>query len=311
MVTEVFIKLAEKCGIKPSDLAKLLILFENKKTHSEIFRAFGWTPNFTKKVIISCSSIVKFSENSFSIAPNGINLLNEAKLIIKKEEEFLSQLPGISKELENTKAKFVKSKREYDQFFATVETVIKRANLMLKSGDLTGRKVLLLGDDDFLSTVLAKFSLISEISVIDIDEDILKIIKDQEKQQVITYQHDLRNGLPKDFLSKFDTVFTDPPYTPEGFRLFMNIGISALNKSKNGALYICYGNTDEARDRGLKIQKIVAEENLLITNKWLDFNRYNGAESVANCSSLYVLKETDQTKRQNLRGSLKIYTYEN
>ncbi|MCS7092314.1 MAG: bis-aminopropyl spermidine synthase family protein [Patescibacteria group bacterium] len=64
-------------------------------------------------------------------------------------------------------------KRNYDQFTATIETTVKRVALLDFLGDVKGKRILFLGDDDFTSVAIANFKLAQEIAVIDIDGRIL------------------------------------------------------------------------------------------------------------------------------------------
>ena len=95
---------------------------------------------------------------------------------------------------------------------------------------------------------------------------------------------------------KFDTVFTDPPYTPEGISLFVSRAIETLDKKNQTArVYVCYGNSDRAKERFLPIQDVLTDSGLML--RWVfRFNRYEGAESVGSASSLYIAEVTPRTK---------------
>lgn len=138
--------------------------------------------------------------------------------------------------------------REYDQFTATPETVLKRANLLKHFGDIDNKKLLFLGDDDFTSISVARLGKAVEIIVLDIDDRILdkiKSISDNLSLNIKTIKHDLTKALPKEFINRFDVVFTDPPYTAEGIKLFLSRSISSLSRDNLSArIYLCYGNSD-------------------------------------------------------------------
>lgn len=204
------------------------------------------------------------------------------------------------------------AKREYDQFYALDETVAKRVNLLRKNGDLLERDIAFLGDDDLTSVATALMGKTGKISVFEIDKDIINIInkaKVARELNIELVEHDLTNPLPNSFTEKYDTVFTDPPYTPDGIRLFLNIGISLLKKSPLSRLYFCYGTSIRAKEREVEIQKIVAELGLALKDKIDGFNKYHGAESIGNTSSLYVCDVTEKTKPMWSKGE-RIYTYQ-
>lgn len=192
------------------------------------------------------------------------------------------------------------AKREYDQFTATIETTAKRAALLNFFEDIEGKKILFLGDDDFTSVAVAQYKKATGITVLDIDERILKgigrISKDQ-KFNITTLVYDAKKELPKDFFGKFDTVFTDPPYTSEGISLFVSRAVDSLDKANHSArIYVCYGNSDKAKERFLPIYQTFLDLGLMIRWVFDKFNRYAGAESIGSTSSLFICDVTPKTK---------------
>ncbi len=191
-------------------------------------------------------------------------------------------------------------KREYDQFAATPQTVGKRVALLDFFGEVRGKRILFLGDDDFTSIGTAGLGTAAKIVVIDIDRRILKTIGEIARElnlKIELVEHDLRKPLPPLLRNNFDTVFTDPPYTFEGVKLFISRAAEALDKTNQGArIYICYGNSDRAKERFLPIQEIITASGLLLRWVFDKFNRYEGAQSIGNTSSLYITEVTPKTK---------------
>lgn len=133
-------------------------------------------------------------------------------------------------------------KRNYDQFTATIETTAKRAALIDFLGDVRSKRVLFLGDDDFTSVVTSITKSAEEITVVDIDNRILNSIgsvSDEMDLGIKRIKHDLRRSIPDELKSRFDTVFTDPPYTPEGISLFVSRAIEALDKKIRQLEFLC------------------------------------------------------------------------
>lgn len=190
--------------------------------------------------------------------------------------------------------------RKYDQFTATVETTAKRASLLNFFEDVRGKRLLFLGDDDFTSVAVAGLNTASEVAVLDIDNRILdKIdsISKSEKLNINSGNYDARKTLPPAYSGKFDIVFTDPPYTPEGIKLFVSRAIQALDpKNQSARIYVCYGNSDRAKERFLPIYEVLISSGLMIRWTFDKFNRYEGAESIGSSSSLIVLDITSKTK---------------
>lgn len=230
-------------------------------------------------------------------------------LLIKDRNFFVNQ--KISEDFNKQRKS---ANRSLDQFYATSETVAKRASLLNYFGDIAGKRILLLGDDDLTSATLATYKTAKEIMVLDIDSNILSDatkISSTNNLNISTAEYDVRNTLPKDFANRFDIVFTDPPYTKEGFNLFLSRAIEALGKNDSARIYICYGNSDRAKERYLPIYEVITKSNTLI--RWIfdKFNRYNGAESIGSSSSLFILDTTSKTQKTvngNFKG--KLYTNE-
>jgi predicted methyltransferase len=183
---------------------------------------------------------------------------------------------------------------------------------MAENGDLYQRNVAFLGDDDFTSIAVALTAQAASITVFEIDDRLIEIIKKvstEKKLNIKIIKQDLLKNFDKKFLHTFDTVFTDPPYTPGGISLFVNRAIELLIPQFTSRLYLCYGNSDRAREREVLIQKNLSDFGLLFHAKYFQFNHYTGAQSIGSSSSLYLLDWTPQTKTLN-RSFDKIYTYE-
>jgi hypothetical protein len=190
--------------------------------------------------------------------------------------------------------------REYDQFIATVETTAKRGALLKFMGDIEGKRILFLGDDDFTSVAIAKYQKAEEITVLDIDKRVLDGIEDISIKQnlgIKTAEYDAKKILPRDFLGKYDVVFTDPPYTPNGIKLFISRAIEALDsRNQSARLYLCYGNSDRAKERFIPIYNSLADSGLMLRWVFDKFNRYNGAEAIGSASSLFICEITPKIK---------------
>ncbi len=190
--------------------------------------------------------------------------------------------------------------RNYDQFTATVETAARRASLLNFFEDVSDKRILFLGDDDFTSVVVANFHTASEITVLDIDDRILdKIssISKTEKLNIISGKYDALNPLPPYYTTKFDIVFTDPPYTINGTKLFVSRAIQSLDPSNQAArIYVCYGNSDRAKERFIPIYEVFTTSGLMVRWVFDKFNRYQGADSIGGSSSLFITEVTPKTK---------------
>lgn len=200
-------------------------------------------------------------------------------------------------------------KRALDQVYVTVETAIRRAILLVEAGEHQ-RGLVFLGDDDLTSAAVQLAGAQRKVTVIDTDPEILAILTRHATEHGWEHEiveHDLRHPIDKKMKARFGAVFTDPPYALEGFRLFVSRAIEMLKP--DGRLYVCFGQSRRAGERGLQKQRVLCEAGLLIEAVFEDFNEYEGAESIGARSALWRCRITPETKPL-VRGevSLPLYT---
>jgi predicted methyltransferase len=208
-----------------------------------------------------------------------------------------------------------KPERNLDQFWATEDTVLHRAVLLGTIPGISQKKLLFLGDDDLTSVAFTLLFKAERVTVVDIDSRLLRFLEmvaREEDLPIETFEHDLRNPLPKSDFKRYDTVFFDPPYTPEALNIWLIRAIEATitggpdrKKKKPEVLsrkhyLMCYGYTDRETERGLKIQKVLTSLGLVIQEKVRDFNRYHEAESIGSKSDLLVLQPTPKVNIHQL-----------
>jgi hypothetical protein len=187
-------------------------------------------------------------------------------------------------------------KRALDQVYVTVETAVRRAALLLEAGEHQ-RGLLFLGDDDLTSAAVQLAGARRKVTVLDNDPEILTILGRHAEQQGWEHQlveHDLRHPVDKRLKGRFGAVFTDPPYALEGFRLFVSRAIDLLKP--DGRLYVCFGHSRRASERGLQKQRVLCDAGLLIEAVLEDFNEYRGAESIGSRSALWRCRMTPETR---------------
>ena len=210
-------------------------------------------------------------------------------------------------------------KREFDQFFASARTSVSKALVVNAKGLLEDKaKIALLGDDDLVSLVLALIAPTVEITVFEIDRDIINTITKGAEllgiKSIQTVTYDARNELDKRFLEKFDVVLTDPPYTKAGFGLFLKRSAELVDydqrQQKGKYIFIHYGASFKSPEKYLKVQEVINRFGLWQEDALYNFARYTGAESVGNASTLYILQTTPHTNAQAVISPQTIYTFE-
>ena len=167
--------------------------------------------------------------------------------------------------------------KQYDQGYVTVETTLARIAFMDHKGDLRGKNLLILGDDDLMSVAAMITGWPKKITVFEIDERLVNFIKKTGEEfgyDIEVYQHDLRKPLPEKFKGKFDTFFTDPVETLIGLKAFIGRGISAL-RGERSAGYFGLTLVDSSLYKWRDLQKVlVVEFGAVITDIIKDFSEY-------------------------------------
>ncbi|MHA1698174.1 MAG: bis-aminopropyl spermidine synthase family protein, partial [Promethearchaeota archaeon] len=147
-----------------------------------------------------------------------------------------------------------------DQSNCTCRTLLKRLILMHQYQVFDGNSILFLGDDDFVSISCMLPEFIEEffvtirsnedppfrITVMDVDDRILQKIREitdkTNMNKIKIVRHDLRKPVPLRLRNRFDVVFTDPPYTLEGVRLFLARAIVCLKKKPGSRIFLSVGH---------------------------------------------------------------------
>ncbi len=226
--------------------------------------------------------------------------------------------PDVEAKLNLVRTKYdLHPKRDLDQFFATPQSSVSKAEILIKKGfGSLGKNILLLGDDDLVSLTLALLGAKSNIYVCDVDNDILESIEKAAKEfgitNIKTFVYDARNT-PKLNTNLFDCVVTDPPYTIPGIDLFLSRALQFLknpNKNSGGTIALFYGNSFKSPEKFIKIQQVINKYNMVIEDKINKFVSYTNADSIGNSSSLYLLRTTPFSDAFDSAASNNIYTFE-
>ncbi len=234
--------------------------------------------------------------------------------IIRELPEDFSYLNNIKSFLENRPT----PEFALDQSHADFSTVIKKTLYLLKKGDIEGRRIIFLGDDDVISLAVGLTKLSKEITVLDIDNRVLDFLSQSaEKLSLNNFNvlsHDLREPCPKNIVNNFDVVVMDPPYTNEGLRLFLKRAREVVksNISYNNKNYpiigkkclLSFGN--KPPEQMQKLQLSILDHGFIINEMIPDFNHYEGASIIGKFSHLYYLQSV---MNPNSRYTLNLTSY--
>lgn len=201
---------------------------------------------------------------------------------------------------------------QLDQSYALPESNLRRCLFALEHGGLLGKRVLFLGDDDCGSCAVGLIGqeLGSRVSVtaLDVDRGVLRYIRSvssAEDLRVETIEHDVRKPLPNALAGRFDTVFTDPPYTLPGLELFVSRALEATGSGAGRQIFLSFGSKPPAT--GAKILRVISSASVALQELRPGFNRYEGASAIGNSSDLYhliVTYDSTPTLHGNHHGAL-------
>lgn len=170
--------------------------------------------------------------------------------------------------------------QKYDQAFVTCETAFARVAIMDHYGDIKGRRILLIGDDDLISIAIGLLGKAKKITVIEVDERLAKYISKVSREYGLDIDVDIRDitdPLPENMLHSYDTFHADPPEPIEAIRLFVGRGIAAL--TTRGAGYVSLSLIDSSIYKWQEVQRILTVEfQVVITDIIRDFNVYQNWE---------------------------------
>jgi len=189
----------------------------------------------------------------------------------------LSPFKWLVKEFESLTFERPKAISEYDQGYVDSTDTVARVIFMYQLGDIEGKNIILLGDDDLTSLALLASGFPKQVTVLEIDQRILNFIekkaalKGWNNLEVIRY--DVREPLPDQFKGKYDVFLTDPVETIGGLRLFLSRCVEAL-KGEGSIGYFGLTHLEASRQKWWNIQKDILEMGFTITDIVRGFHTY-------------------------------------
>ncbi len=166
--------------------------------------------------------------------------------------------------------------QQFDQGYVTEETTLHRVAFMWARGDLEGKEILFLGDDDLVSIAAALTKAPKRVVALDIDDRLVEFIGEVSRREglgIEVLKHDLREPLPDGLLRSFDTFFTDPTESLRGFKAFVERGVSCL-KGPGCAGYFGLTRREASLRKWREIQRFLLEVGAVVTDLRDDFNDY-------------------------------------
>jgi len=185
-------------------------------------------------------------------------------------------MQGILKKIKKI-YKEVKPKDEFEQGSLRPEASVRKISYAINRGDIAGKHIVCVGDDDLLSLIMGMTGLPKSILVLDIDKDIIGIINKHKKRlsvPITTKIHNLYYPIPSKFKGKYDTFLTQPPDTVLGYTLFLSRGVELLKREPGMIGYGGLTPTACPRLALVEIQNIIVKMGLVQTDYIHKFCEY-------------------------------------
>lgn len=166
--------------------------------------------------------------------------------------------------------------QDFDQGYVTEETTLHRVAFMWARGDLQGKEIAVLGDDDLVSIACGLTRAPKRVVVFEIDGRLVDFIGGVARDEglpIEVVQHDLREPLPPAARGSFDTFFCDPTESLRGFMVFAERGLSAL-RGPGCAGYFGLTHSEASLGKWAAIQRFLLESGAVITDLRDGFHAY-------------------------------------
>lgn len=271
--------------ISTADLERLLGAI--KKTHNlwEIvdYSDFPVPAVFEAIRLLESGDFVSLTDSSVSLTEKGMELAKGVKPAEDLacpdcegrglDQNFFSDVRDRFLDIQKQRPAAV---HRYDQGYVTPASTYSRFLIGYERGDIAGKDILILGDDDLISVVLGLSGLPKSITVVEIDTrltDFIKTTGEREGFRVNVEEVDLRYPLSQDHRNSYDTFFTDPPETLVAADAFIGRGILAL-RSPGSAGYFGFTRREASLSKWYNLQRMLHQYGVVITDIIHNFNEY-------------------------------------
>ncbi len=169
-----------------------------------------------------------------------------------------------------------KSVQEFFQGPLTDRDIFKRLKFIYDRGDIAGKEIFIIGDDDLFSVAIALTRLAKRIVVVEIDQRIVDLLEDLRARlglDIEVVKLNCAHPLPEEYKGSFDVFICDPVETIPGFRTFISRGVSALRHP--GTAYFSLTELECPPGTWHVLQKDMNSMNLVITDIMRKFSFYS------------------------------------
>ncbi len=181
---------------------------------------------------------------------------------------------------------------DYDQGYIRPEDLMQRVAFIYERGDVEGADIMVIGDDDLISIALALTEMPHKITVLEIDDRLIKFINDAAEKYdfpITAHKFDVRHDVPEQFIGSYDVFITDPVETIPGITLFLSRAASTLRKA--GAGYFGLTHIEASLPKWQQIERILLDMNFVITDILRDFNVYPMLDNLDISEDNYIVRK--------------------
>jgi predicted methyltransferase len=159
---------------------------------------------------------------------------------------------------------------EFRQQHVTLRTSLLRALYLSYRGDIEGKRIVLLGDDDLTSLAIALVGGYASLHVLEIDSRLIEFLRERLGDRVEVLQWDANDTAPSEVVAKTDTFFCDP--SRRVYDLFLRRGLELA--APDGVLYFCANPSHASPLEFAPFMRSLLEAGLVLTDVIPSFNEY-------------------------------------
>ena len=286
-LSQTLLDLRREWGLDSRRVTRLLTELAAESTLTGLVSASGLSRRDVQSILRTLSPFVEVDGEHYALPA-----LKSPETSLPDEGTLAGQMAELARDLPP-------SRWQFDHVPATPQTMAHRALYLASTYELDGASVLCLGDHDLTSLALGAVAPEAGLTVVDIDEPILDHVSESAHGlgfPLTTAWADLRLAFPPSLVGTADLVFTDPPYTTEGIRLFLMRGLEALRPSGHERLAFCFGTGERHLVKALEVQRLLGDLRLALEAMLPGFNHYAGAEAIGARSDLYICRPAKGAK---------------
>jgi predicted methyltransferase len=171
-----------------------------------------------------------------------------------------------------------KAIKDYDQGYVITEDTIRRVALIHRFGDLEGKDILIVGDDDLTSLAIGITGLAKSVKVLEVDTRLVDYINAKVQslgfKNISAELYDVQHPFKDDIKHSYDVFVTDPVETIDGITLFLSRCAEGL-RGEDSTGYFGLTHLESSRKKWYEIQKRLLDMGFVVTDIIRDFHEYD------------------------------------